>query len=387
MFSNNSENIVLGELGSNSSLRFLGPNHGVLPIGPHSIPGLDTLQHLPLLDAGTNSAILSYNYTLNHQGLTSNISCIYDTQSLITYSAAPKDLLGSVTGSCNKTVLDNPLPPNYQILNTDRTLASWWCCYYQDQVCYIYLRGSGQIYDREIGNISCSVSQIQPALFTVTYQSSTNVFSTQEQVPHPATPSMLFSHHTYWATQALTYLVHMAQNAVNNQIAESVKDLGIQALWLQPPNDQYLPLYEAMIQGMLMDMVCTANNSSLPLLMANPQLTYTWFQYSMQLLDMPTASSSCFHTVNGTMSAEVTGWVARPIHIAFLMPMTILNLASLILALVSIVKAKRSSHECDPTDPRSLILAESRLNEGEPSGWSDGVSYHLREVRESGAER
>ena len=64
------------------------------------------------------------------------------------------------------------------------------------------------------------------------------------------------------------------------------------------------------------------------------------------------------------------------------MPMTILNLVSLILVLVSMAKAKRSRHECDPTDPRSLVLAESRLKESEPSGWSDGVSYHSREVRE-----
>ena len=175
----------------------------------------------------------------------------------------------------------------------------------------------------------------------------------------------------------LSDVMIMAQNTQSNLVAEIVKDLGIQSLWLKPPNNQYLPLYEAMMQGMLMDMVCAANNSSLPLLMAILQLTYARFIYSIQLLDTPPAS--CIRTVNGTMTAEVTGWVAKPVHIAFLMPMTILNLASLILALVN---AKRSRHECDPTDPRSLVLAESRLNEGEPSGWSDGISYRSREVRE-----
>jgi hypothetical protein len=42
---------------------------------------------------------------------------------------------------------------------------------------------------------------------------------------------------------------------------------------------------------------------------------------------------------------------------------------------------KRGFHECDPTDPRSLVLAKSCFDEGEPSGWADGVSYRSREVR------
>jgi len=82
------------------------------------------------------------------------------------------------------------------------------------------------------------------------------------------------------------------------------------------------------------------------------------------------------------MSAEVTGWVAKPVHIGFLMPMTILNLASLIVMSISIARAKKGCQEFDLTDPRSLVLAKSHLDEGEPSGWADGLSYRSREVRE-----
>jgi hypothetical protein len=76
----------------------------------------------------------------------------------------------------------------------------------------------------------------------------------------------------------------------------------------------------------------------------------------------------------------VIGWVAKPVHIGFLMPMTILNLASLIIVLKSISRAKGGCYEFDPTDPRPLILAEPSLDESEPSGWADGVSYRSREV-------
>jgi hypothetical protein len=87
-------------------------------------------------------------------------------------------------------------------------------------------------------------------------------------------------------------------------------------------------------------------------------------------------------SVNGTLTSEVIGWVAKPVHIGFVMPMTILNLASLIIILKSILRAKESCYEFDPTDPRPLLLADPRLDESEPSGWADGVSYRSREVRE-----
>jgi hypothetical protein len=86
--------------------------------------------------------------------------------------------------------------------------------------------------------------------------------------------------------------------------------------------------------------------------------------------------------VNGIFSAEVTGWVAKPVHIGFLMPMTILNLVSLIIVWISIARAKSGCHEFDLTDPRSLVSAESSLDESDHSGWADGVSYRSREVCE-----
>jgi hypothetical protein len=86
--------------------------------------------------------------------------------------------------------------------------------------------------------------------------------------------------------------------------------------------------------------------------------------------------------VNGTLSTEVIGWVAKPVHVVFLMPMTILNLVCLVGILKSIFRMKGGRYEFDPTDPRPLVLAEPSLAEGEPSGWADGVSYRPREVRE-----
>jgi len=114
--------------------------------------------------------------------------------------------------------------------------------------------------------------------------------------------------------------------------------------------------------------------------MVIPQLTYLRFSYSTIPDTLPPAS--CNRTVNGILSAEVTGWVAKPVHIAFLMPMTILTLASLIVVLIATAGTKRCCHGFDPTDPRSLLLVDCSIDESEPSGWSDGVSYRSREVCE-----
>ena len=172
----------------NFSSRFVGPPRGVVPIGPDGIHELGILQPSLLSDTETNTAIPSYNYTLNHQGLTSNISCIYDTQSPIRFSPVHNNtFLVAANGSCNDIGLaDVTNALEYWTPDTTQTLTFWACKSLpiggQDPAYYIYLRGRGVIYETVIGNITCSVGPIQPAVFPVTYQSSTRVFSTQEQI-------------------------------------------------------------------------------------------------------------------------------------------------------------------------------------------------------------
>ena len=141
--------------------------------------------------------------------------------------------------------------------------------------------------------------------------------------------------------------VQQAQTAGMNLLAKSARVLRIQAgFGPYKKNEKYLPLYRAMIQGILVDDICTVSNSLHPLLMVILQITYMRFLYSMA----PTINislwppASCICTVNGMFSAEVTGWVTKPVHIGFLMPMMILNFASLIILWISIGRTKRGSH-------------------------------------------
>lgn len=273
LFSNNSESLILARLGANSSLRFLGPPRGVLPIGPNGIRGLGTLRPSPLSEAETNSAIISYNYTLDHQGLTTNISCIYDTQSPIRFSAVPNNTFSVIaSGSCNEIGLaDLPSLQNYSLplSVTDQTLAFWACksspTGEQYPAHYIYLRGRGDNYEKNIGNISCTVPPIQPAIFPVMYQSSTRVFSTQEPIT-TSVPANTLSGVIEIAISVLGAAVLQAQTTSVNLVADSVDVLGKQAMGFGPSeqNEQYLPLYGAMIQGMLVDEVCIASNTSCP---------------------------------------------------------------------------------------------------------------------------
>jgi hypothetical protein len=100
-----------------------------------------------------------------------------------------------------------------------------------------------------------------------------------------------------------------------NLVADSVDALGYQAMGfrLKERKEQYLPLYEAMIQGMLMEEVCIASSTSCPLLKLVPQFTYLRFLYSTGS-GYP-APAACNRTVNGKLSAEVTGWVAKPVSV------------------------------------------------------------------------
>ena len=255
----------------NVSLHFIGPPRGVVPIGPNGIhiistlplpPLISTLEPSPLSDAETNAAILSYNYTLNHQGLTSNVNCISDTQSPIRFSPVHNNtFLLATNGSCNEIGLaDVPNVLNYWTPDTNQTLTFWACKSLptgeQETAYYIYLRGSGMIYEPVIGNITCTVYSIQPAVFPVTYQSSTRVFSTQEQISTSA-PANTFSNFVEYAIFTLGGALREAQTISVNMIAGSVEGLGSQAMGfgLYEKKERYLPLFQAMIQGILVDQV------------------------------------------------------------------------------------------------------------------------------------
>jgi len=255
----------------NFSFQFIGPPRGVVPIGPDGIHELSIHQPSPLSDAETNTAIPSYNYTLDHQGFTSNISCIYDTQSPIRFSPVHNNtFLVAVNGSCNEIGLaDVTNALDYWTPDTTQTLTFWACKSLptgeQDPAYYIYLHGRGVIYETVIGNITCTVDPIQPAVFPVMYRSSTRVFSTQERISISA-PANTFSDLIEYAIFTFGGTLREAQTVSVNMVAGSVVGLGNKAMGfaLADQNEQYLPLYEAMIRGILADQVRTSINFSLP---------------------------------------------------------------------------------------------------------------------------
>ena len=242
----------------------LGPTLGVLPIGPNGIRGLGPLKPSPLSYAENDPAIHSYNYTFDHQGLTSNISCIYDTQSPIRFLPVPDDTSAVwVNGSCNEIGLTDVVTPSWTP-DTNSTLALWACKSMPTGEQYpaynIYLSGRAD-YATTIGNITCTVSPIQLAIFPVTYQSSPGVFTTGELITVSA-PAEIFSNFIEYAISGLQGLLQQAQTVSENLVAALVQDLGVQRFGFPPgePDEKYLRLYAAMIQGILVDKVCTASN-------------------------------------------------------------------------------------------------------------------------------
>ena len=68
-------------------------------------------------------------------------------------------------------------------------------------------------------------------------------------------------------------------------------------------------------------------------------------------------------TINGTATYEVTGWSYDAKTIAFLTPATAINLASLILLVVAMLKGKSVLYATDPTDPESLLRATKEIKD------------------------
>ena len=244
-------------------MHFLGPIRGVLPIGPNGFPAFSALK--PSVFDTSAAEMISYNYTLDHQGFASNISCKYDKQSPIRYSPVPDNTLQlSYSASCIDTGLVDVLinVMQFSTLNTNNTLTSWACqstpVAGQEPTYYIYLRGS-HAYETAIGNITCTLYPIQPAVFSVLYQSALNVF-TASMEPTATFPNT-FPEFSELALVALSSVVWGGQNVESNLVAELVIDYGVKSFNLPPYNqaDTYLLLYEKMIQGIIEYEVCLVN--------------------------------------------------------------------------------------------------------------------------------
>jgi hypothetical protein len=86
--------------------------------------------------------------------------------------------------------------------------------------------------------------------------------------------------------------------------------------------------------------------------------------------------------VNGTVSYVVMGWSVNVESIAFLIPMTIINLTSLFVLIVAMIIAKGSDHTFDPLKPHILLAmaAVYNPNEDQPVGWGHTVKYQTNKV-------
>ena len=73
------------------------------------------------------------------------------------------------------------------------------------------------------------------------------------------------------------------------------------------------------------------------------------------------------------------GWFVDSESIGFLIPMTIVNLASLVVLLIAMVHAKKSGgHKFDPLKPHALLEAAYTTEEGQPIEWGHTVKYRTQ---------
>jgi hypothetical protein len=113
--------------------------------------------------------------------------------------------------------------------------------------------------------------------------------------------------------------------------------------------------------------------------MVIPQATYLRLIYST----FPDRPQSCNRTVTGSVSYIVLGWFATADNIGYLMPMTLVNLASLCVLIRAMYHAKGGGYKYDPLKPNALLAASTDVKDPDaPVEWEDKVKYR-RDVRDS----
>ena len=263
----NSQSLTFSQLGAKSGLHFLGSIRGVLPLGPDGVTAFDTLDHNSLEDSDILSRVLSYNYTLDHQGITAEPSCRYSQTSPIEYAYSPsKESLTYSVPSCAALGQTDVLvyTPNITIPGNSRYTLLYWACQdaSQPNTYYVYLSGIG-LYADPIGNITCTISQLEPATYSVMYESGKGIFTTTPSTllahePAGSASSVFTSPVMTYTLQGLSNLMSEGQNSQANLVAESIITFGVKDFNQKPDqrSDTYLLLCGLMMKGIVEYLVC-----------------------------------------------------------------------------------------------------------------------------------
>jgi len=131
-----------------------------------------------------------------------------------------------------------------------------------------------------------------------------------------------------------------AQQLLNNYVADSVITTGIIDFNLSTGDDYYPHLYAAMIQGLL-----------------EYEATYLRLLMTTDAVQTPTPSV-CYRNITGWVEYSVIGWQIGATTAAYLIPLTIVNLTSLLFFLITMITVK-ALPSFDPTDTVELIVAAS----------------------------
>lgn len=380
-----SEVLTFSQLGG---LHFVRPTRGVLPIGPNGIRTLNnTLDYSPLTDPDIWPGIIAYNYTFDHQGLAANVSCSYETTTPIDFDVSANYTL-QYDASCDALGQTEIMPgtDSFSVPWNDLTSTlMYWACESPanntaEPTYSIYLFGYLNGYTNNTGNITCTVSPMLPALYPVTFQSSTDVFSVGDVLPANETGTYLpwSSYIANYTFLGLGNAIYDGQNYDSNVLAELVVTFGVQSFGLEPyvRNDTYLQLYEQLIQGILEYEVCPFRIlfSSISLLFS--QTSYMRWLYSAGGSGLP---PSCIRAVNGSVNYQVLGWFVTRANIGFLIPMTLINGAALIVILQAVILA-RSNGYLDPLQPRDVHY-DPNSGEEVPTEWKENVAFQPTSVR------
>lgn len=263
----NVETSSLNQLGEEGGLRFRGSVKGVLPIGPNGIPAVNTIQNSsnPFANDAIRKRMVSYNYTLNHQGLASNVSCYYDNTSPIRFrniSYTNTTRIMSSFGICDSAAgMQEVLPAegvhDYVTLNANNTLTYWACKQIPqpgslEPTYFVHLRGRGN-YKTSIGNITCRISPMRAQEYSVNYLSVPGYFTTSRAYAAQSAQKPTFSRYIEWGLVGFGNIIWEGQNWSSHLVAETVVSLAMKKLKIstREQNPVSLKMYEAMVQGML----------------------------------------------------------------------------------------------------------------------------------------